>query len=263
MCKAISNILFVGIWEVAVWLIFTLMFLDRYDLIDVHRLKEKIRYLLIPIIPTAIYLNLCMYIFHTSRSVRTIGGLIIGTLLVKYIIHKNPIKNQNKKYINLKIILFSFLGNVALVTTETIYQPIFMFILDKDTSFINNNIAYNFLMSTPSRILQILIIYVMYVNERYQSLIKQINYIVKSRVILISLTVLVILVVLSLLFALIMLNDFDILNHISFTLQTILALFLAIVPTAIVFSYVITFITMFSDINKIHKTYENELKQYE
>jgi hypothetical protein len=258
--KAILNTLLVGIPEETVWVIFTLMMLGRFDIIDIHRFKENFKWLLIPIIPTTIYLNLCIYVFQTPRPIKALGALIIGVFLVKYIINRNPIKDENKKHMTIKVIIFSFLGVIALTITESVYQLVFMFIVDKDINFINNNISYNFSMSIPSRILQLLIIYSVYQNEKYHLSIKQINDVFKSKSILIATLIFVIFVILSLLFVMIMLINYNILNHISLVSQAIIAILLSLIPTVLLFCLFIVIMTSYNKFKNIQQAYDNVFK---
>lgn len=108
----ILNTLFVSIPEETIWVILTLIFLKRFDLLDKYRLKENIKWILLPVIPTAIITNIFRHIVHAPQIVMFIVAQVVFYSLVIYIIKETTIIEEKPPY--LKTLLYAFLSNIMI-----------------------------------------------------------------------------------------------------------------------------------------------------
>lgn len=259
MCGFILNTIAVGIPEEIVCLMITLILLGRFDLIDRHRLKENYKLLILPILFNTIYINTCRYVLIIPQKYTFYSIIIISALFMRYIVYKRPIDNEGK-YIFLKILVCTFLTNLILDITESIYMPIFKNVADIDVIKMistNTNIKYNVFLSLPSRILQFLIITIAVLNEKYRFLIQQLNYILRSKTMLIAITIFTGVLLFSSVWVIRLLNDYNILIDLSFKSRIIIAFLLSVIPTIMISTYFLPINHLVNKIIKKQQAYDN------
>ena len=139
--NALLNFLLVSVLEEFVWLLITIILLKRFDLLDRYRWKESMREFLIPILPTALYINLSRYVLHMPRIIILFGCIFIFYGLTLYIIKKNSFIDEKLPY--LKILMFVFIGILIIGITELIYMPIILYIIQQPVTIMNQNILMN------------------------------------------------------------------------------------------------------------------------
>lgn len=251
----VLNTLFVSIPEETVWVIFTLIFLKRFDLLDKYRWKENIRWIMIPVIPTAIITNIFRYIIHVPQLAMFIIAQAIFYSLMIYIIKESTFIEHKPPY--LKVLLYAFLSNIIIFVTEVIYVPLVLGIIQKTIAELNADIYLNILFSTPSRILQIIIIAFLlygYSKNKECDIFKNI---IKDKTIAIVSLVFLGVVLIVILFVVVFIGQSKLLIDLSVYLQVIIGVLMVVIPTIIICLYFIPINYLLSKIHNMQKSYQN------
>lgn len=252
--NALMNTILVSIPEETVWVILTLIFLKRFDLLDRYRWRENVKWVMIPVIPTAISINIFRYILHTPKIVMfVVSGLIFYSLII-YIVKKTSFAEEEVPY--LKILLYAFLSSFILCLSELIYVPILLNIITEPITFVNENISLNFLISLPGRIFQILMI--IFVLNRYSNKdIRIFKNIIKNKLLLLT-TVFFIMIVLIIMFIITnVLYDFGIMQNMSIIIQVIISISIVTIPTLIIFFYLLPINYLMNKLIIVRKSHQN------
>lgn len=252
--NALLNFLAVSVPEECVWCILTLIFLKRFDLLDRFRWRENIKWLLIPIIPTAISINIFRYILHTPKIIMfLVSGAIFYGLII-YIVKKTSFASQEVSY--LKVLFYAFLSNLILVITEFIYLPIILNIIAEPIIFVNENIGLNFLLSIPSRVFQILTI--IFILNRYANQDIQIFKNIINSKLLLSITVTFISIILFIMFGITtILYDSGIIYNMSLISQILIGILIVTIPTLIIFFYLVPINHLMNKLVLARKSHQN------
>jgi hypothetical protein len=139
-------------------------------------------------------------------------------------------------------------------------MPIFKNVADIDVIKMistNTNIKYNVFLSLPSRILQFLIITIAVLNEKYRFLIQQLNYILRSKTMLIAITIFTGVLLFSSVWVIRLLNDYNILIDLSFKSRIIIAFLLSVIPTIMISTYFLPINHLVNKIIKKQQAYDN------
>ncbi len=157
----ILNILFVSIPEEICLVMIILIFLKQFEFIKVdYEIANSFRFEIqkievikfsIPVLIMSILSNVLKFIGVGATPVLFISILIvIIAIIITY-------KLQSVSSI-LKSIAFTVLGFTILMISESIYIPLILYTMNKTIAEINNSFLTNFLLSLPSRLIQITII---------------------------------------------------------------------------------------------------------
>jgi hypothetical protein len=153
----------VSMFEELVWVIFTIIFLKRFDLVDYRRWKENLKWLLIPVLPTAISINLFTYVIP-NFILKFVISYSILILLINYILVKTDILDCKIKWY--KILIGSGFGMIIITITELIYIPLTLYFFHKTMGLLNNDMGLKFIISLPAKVFQLLLIgFIIYKNN--------------------------------------------------------------------------------------------------
>jgi len=250
--NALLNFLLVSVSEEFVWLLITLILLKRFDLLDKYRWKSNILNFLIPILPTAFYINLSRYILHMPRMIILFGSIIMFYSLTLYIIKKNSFIDEKLPY--LKTLLFVFIGILIIAITEVIYVPIILHIIKQPISGINQNVLMNFMFSIPSRVFQILFIVTMLYKYNETKLFSNI---VKDKVLLITTVLFLSIILLTMFVVAKMIYDYCLIQNYSLYIQILIGVGISTVLTLITFFYLIPINYLFNKLFLLNKSHQN------
>ena len=252
--SAILNMIFVSIPEESVWLLIVLILLKRFDLLDKYMWKQNIKLIMFPIILTALSINIFRYLIVINPLIRFVVFMLVLSISTIYIVKKSSFIEINHLYI--KTISFVILGMLIITLSEFLYIPIMLHIIQKPISFINSNILYNFLASIPQRILQIMFICVLYKKYTYSE-IKLFSHIFKTKIIAISTTFFMGVILFILASAVKLIGDNNILKDIPLLLQILISISLVIIPTLLIFSYIMPINYLIEEMFRMQQSYNN------
>lgn len=152
--KALLNALLISIPEEMFLVTMTLILLKRFDLLDIRVWRRNLKWFAISVIPVALVSDLLRYVIKTGNDITSLTVFILMMILICFVVLKNNYMNENKIIISLKIFFYVSLSFIILGVIESAYTPLVLFLIKRSITYINNNILYNFLLSSPSRILE-------------------------------------------------------------------------------------------------------------
>lgn len=185
--NALLNFILVGIPEELFLTIIMLILMKRFDLIDIRIWKQNIKWLAIPVLPVALMINIFRYILMIPKPLMTIIDLILFFVLMVYVLKKNSFDFCKKEY---KDLIISFaLSFMLLGLLESLTVPIVLFLTNKPLEYFNNNAILNFILSIPSRMIEIFIIILLIIKCNNTIKIKVLDSIVRSKFLLTSIVI--------------------------------------------------------------------------
>ncbi len=254
---ALLNCLFVGVPEEIVWCLLSLVFLKRFDLLDKYRWKESIKYLAIPIIPTAVSINVFRYILVTPKIVIFLGsGAIFYSLLV-YIVKKTSITEQEVSY--LKILIYAFLASLIIGISESVYLPIGLYVSKLTLSEVVNSQTLNILFSIPSRVFQIMLIWILIRKNSSYSKDYFLENVFKDKFLAVITVLFMGLILFVVYFIIFIFGDLNIIEQYSLPLQVLITILIVTIPTCLVFLYTIPINHLINHIKKMQISHQNML----
>jgi len=160
----ILSIILLGIPEEIFVIAMTLALLERFDLLDIYRIKKNWLKILLPSLVIAFILKSFSYIFNFSKIIISLSSFPLIIVAIFFIFKKNTIsflsiKSLIDAILNnsklLKSITYKmFLSLLILVITESIYTPILFALTNTDMKFYEVNVFYAFLCVLPARIVE-------------------------------------------------------------------------------------------------------------
>jgi hypothetical protein len=143
----------------------TLIFLKRFDILDFQMWRYYLKWIMVPVIPVAIMINVFRYLVIIPKSILMLISISVLYILIIYLIIKNSYSINKNIY--LKTIIFLMLSIVIWGTLENITYPILLFLIDKSLGTTTDNILWNFILTIPSRVIGYTIIaYIIIKNNR-------------------------------------------------------------------------------------------------
>jgi len=257
--NALLNMILVSIPEETVIAILTLIFLKRFDMLDIRMLKYNLKILFIPILPVAIIVNLFRYVIIIPRPIMSLSAIFLMSLLLVYIIIKNSYTIT--KRVIIKTIIFTVLSFIIVGLVETLYYPITLIMLHKEMAFFDNNILYNFLISLPGRILEVCIISYIIVKRNNQIPINLFNTVIKNKFFTNSFIFIMVLSLFVIIYMakLIIINN--IFNNLNLFDQLIINIIVMAIPTILITWFLIFINYLLIKEKQIQQTYENLVTQ--
>jgi len=161
--NALLNFILVSVPEELFLTVMTLIFLKRFDMLDIRMWRHNLKWIMIPVIPVAVLINLFRYIVTIPKPTATIIDGIIFYILILLIIKKNSYNFNSKDF--LRILLCIALSLIILGILENSTYPVIMFLIDKPFEYFKNNILWNFLLVFPSRIFEYIILFYLIVKQ--------------------------------------------------------------------------------------------------
>jgi len=257
--NALLNFILVSVPEETVIVILTLIFLKRFDMLDIRMLKYNLKILFIPILPVAIIVNLFRYIIIIPRPIMSLSAISLMSILLVYIIIKNSYTVTRRVII--KTIIFTVLSFITVGLIETLYYPITLIMLHKEMAFFDNNILYNFLISLPGRILEVCVISYIIVKRNNQIPINLFNTVIRNKFFTNSFIFIMVfsLFVIIYMAKLIIINN--IFNNLNLFDQLIINIIVMAIPTLLITWFLIFINYLLTKEKQIQQTYENLVTQ--
>lgn len=256
LINATLNTIFVSIPEEFVWVVFTLILLKRWDLLDIYRWKYNLKQIMIPVIPVAIAINLMRYVLHINSLVNFITIEIMMCCLVIYLIKKNNFLQEKINYI--KIILSVLLADfIIILMTEIISVLSIVFIFNLNINEINNNVVFNIVLSILPRILQILIITYCIYKQNAGKMINHIEVISKNKILSVSTAVFIFTVVITIVVFARFIYGMQYLSNYILITKLLLLILLVLIPVILISSYFISICNLLYENSKLQREKEN------
>jgi len=253
--NAMLNLVIVSVPEETIWLLMTMIALKRFDLLDRYRWRENIKFILLPIITTAISINLFRYIIIIPKPIMTLISIIVFNVFIIYILKRTSFIED--KWLILKTLLFSFINLFIIILIENLYIVATLSILQISIDTINMNWLSNFLFSLPPRVLQILLVVYFLSrkeNNLYLRVTKNIFY---DRKICITIGVLITVLISIWIFSIQILGNYNILQLFTIGQQLFIGVMILFIPT-ILLGGLIYLVMCFTDaVSKIQKSHQN------
>ncbi len=258
---ALLNIVTVSFWEELVWVGITLVLIGRVDLLDWRRWKRNIKWLLIPILSVAISINILKYILHIPKPIMSISTLILMIVLIIYI--SKTTDKIGDKWLYLKSIIYSAFAIFIISTTETFYSPLILYRFKISIDVINSNIWYNFLCSTPSRLIQFILLGLLIYNKLNNIKFNKIFVYFKDKVSNVILIITLLTSISVILFLVNVFTNFTTIQNYDLSTQLLISAIIFILPTIIL--GVILFIHVYNTqkIINIEQKYSSMLEDNE
>jgi len=259
--NALLNLILVSIPEETFLVVMTLILLKRFDMLDIRMWRYNIRWLVIPVLPVAILINVFRYIIIIPKPFVSLITLILINLLMVYVIRKTSIE-INKRLIR-KTVFFMLICFSILIISEIIYIPITLLLMKKDISYFNNVVIYNFILSIPSRATQYsIIIYTIFnKNSKIHTNTIFINYLLKNKFLRTSSIVLIIMFDLSTIYFLKLIVINNILSTLGLYEQMIIIIIILSLPVITLTWFVMLIKYLIGQERQIQQTYENLVMQ--
>jgi len=258
--NALLNMILVSIPEETVITIITLIFLKRFDLLDIRMWRQNLKYFAIPILPVVIIINLFRYIIIIPRPFMSLSALVLMNILFIYMTTKSSYIKTNKKII-FRIIIFTILSFVIVGLVETFYYPITMMMLHKNMDFFDNNIIYNFFISLPGRIIEICLISFILMKRNSQIQISLFNTIIKNRFFTISFIFIMSFSLLIIVYMAKVIIVDDILAHLHLIDQLFINILVMTTPIILITWFLIFINYLLTKEKQIQQNYENLVMQ--
>lgn len=188
LLNALLNTLFVSIPEEFVWVALTLLFLKRKNLLDYKRWKSNIKYIMLPVVPTSIVINIFKYIIQGNYLLMyIISGVILYTTLL-WVVKKTQIEEEN--FIYLRTLGFAFLSVLlGVIITDLIYGLILLTLIHQPIEYIkyiNSIFTLNFVACLPLRIFEFMVLFIIIYKVNLDIETRFFKYIFKDKVMAIS-----------------------------------------------------------------------------
>jgi len=257
--NALLNTILVSIPEESFIVIMTLVFLRRFDMLDIRMWKHSLKWIMVPTLPVAIMINVFRYIVIIPKPLMSLASFILMTILIIFMIIKNSVVFDKK--LLFKTIMFTILSFVVVGLIELLYYPISLSLLHKQMSYFNNNILYNLLLAIPTRVLQICIVAFIIMRKNNDIEINLFNTIVRNK----FFTKSFIMMITIMLFVIIYMGKLLMFDNILVELQVIDQLFIVlivIVTPIILITWFLMFVNyLLTKEKQIQQTYENLVMQ--
>jgi hypothetical protein len=257
--NAILNFILVSIPEEAFIVVMTLILLKRFDLLDVRMWRQNLKWLMIPTLPVVFFINLFRYVIIIPRSLASLITYILMILLILYIVLKNSY--LFKKMIIFKVFIFTTLSFAIVGLIELAYYPIVLSILDKPIEYFNNIIILNFLLSIPTRVIQLCIILFITTKKNNEVKVNLFDTILKNKVFTNSFITMLVLIISVIMYA----TKLLMINNILLNMNIIDQLFIVVILTStpiILVTWFLMFVNyLLKKEKQIQQTYENLIIQ--
>ncbi|OHD20787.1 MAG: hypothetical protein A2Y34_07080 [Spirochaetes bacterium GWC1_27_15] len=253
--NALLNTILVSIPEEIFLVVMTLIFLKRFDMLDVRMWKYNLKWITIPAFPVAIMINVFRYIIIIPKPIATITDGIIFYTLMMIIIKSNSFNFIRKDY--LKILLYFTLSLIILGVLENSTYPVIMFLINKPFEYFNNNIIWNFLLVLPSRIFEYIILFYSISKQNNVVRIKLFDSIISNKLyfkVMIFLTIMF--NVLSIFLVKFIVYD-KILEKLSLLEKVLVSEITLIFPVVVVFIFILLINDLLVKQKLMQQTYEN------
>lgn len=250
--NAVLNFCFISLPEELIWILLCIIFLKRYDLLDKYMWKENIKWIMLPVILSSISINIFIYIIP-NFILKFFVTLFVLYFSIDYILKKtDPIDEDIKWY----KILISILSSIfIIIMTENIYVPTMFHTFNLTLDLLNKNIILKIIISLPAKTFQILSIYFIYKkysnkNEKY------ISNILKDRILSLVTITFGGLILFMLICTIKLVISSEVINKLSLMTQVSISVLITIIPTILVFLYIIPINYLLSQLFRVQQNYQ-------
>ena len=252
---AILDTIFTSIPESCITVIVVLILLKKRNLIDIYFLKESIRNVMLPAIPTVILNSILQYLLHYNHFEKFIITEILMCIMIIYLIKINSILNEEINYI--KIITYVVLVDFAMIfLMEGFYAIIVTLVLDKNINEINSDTWLNILLSLFPRLIQILFLALYFYKNSFEKKISYIEIIFKNKVLSISTMIFFMSILFSGFIIVGFLTETNILKQYKLIMQIATSILVLLLPSILVSSYIISVCNLINNNIKLQKEKE-------
>jgi len=256
--NAVMNFLLVSLPEESIWLISILILMKRFDLLDKYMWRDKIKYLIFPILLSSISINFLKYIIVAPRLVISISAILTIYVGIIYILKapENNILNEKIPYIKIFFYVLSSFA-VLIVLVECLYSPIILTYVEKSIIEINSVWTMNFLLSTPARLIQFFMIIILLSLQNRKAYLNIMQSIFSDNKI--SLTIIIFISILIIFWTLLIniFGNYKILSLYNVNEQILFSILLFLVPSMLLILMIYLVILFIEKINKLNKSHQN------
>jgi len=171
--------IFITIPEDIFLIILTLRFMGRKEMLDLYNIKENLISILKIVIPSALSLNLLNFIIMTPTSINKIISYTMLYLLLVYILKKKSFIEYPKLY--QKAFLYFILSILVIIAIEIITLPIIFKLVNKTYKEIQVNYYLVIICSLSSRIINLIILFTIFMKKNSKFQISIGNYIFNNK----------------------------------------------------------------------------------
>lgn len=254
--NALLNMILVSMPEELFLTVMTLIFLKRFDLLDIRMWRLNLKWIMIPVLCMSLNFNITKYIIQLPKVYCSLSSLIIFIVSFIYIIKINSYKISKKEY--RKIFLGISLSFIIWGLLESITYPIFLYLINKPLEFVNNNILLNFTISIPSRVFAFSLIVFLIIKYNNTMKIRIFDVISKNKFLLRSIVSFAILSnILSVYIIKLIGSDRILENKVTPFEQIFISMCTLIIPTIILFWMLLLVNYLLVKEREIQQTYEN------
>ena len=260
LANAILHLILVSIPEELFLTITTLIFMKRFDMLDIQMWKLNFKSIMIPVLPVAIMINISRYVVVTYQPVMMIATIALFYIILVYILKQNSHAFSFRDYKKILMSLsFSFF---ILGLMESVTIPLILFLLNKSLTVINDSTMWNFIATVPSRVLEFLFVGFSIVKHNNVAKIKMFDEICKNNFLLFSVTFFVIIFNIIAIYSIKLIGIDRILqDKVSEFAQILISMSVLVIPAILLF-YVLLLINFFLVKQKeIEQTYKNLVEQ--
>lgn len=254
MLNALLNTIFVSIPEETIWVVFILMILKRYDLLDRYRVKQNLKWWAILVLPMAILVNVFRYVIIIPRILATLGTLIMFCLLVIYVVKKTDVANESTTF---KTILSLLLSICFIFLTDGTTAPFLTYYLNVPMIEINNNIILNILASFIPRLIQIAILF--YIATKKIKYFTFLTTIFKNKFTIIMLNCFLGIMIGFWFVVIILFGNYINVHDYSIMTKILSGIVIIFIPLALIGIFIATMIYFLNYIDKNNRYHSNEL----
>jgi len=257
--NVLLNTILVSIPEESFIVIMTLVFLKRFDMLDIRMWKHSLKWVMIPALPVAIVINIFRYIIVIQKPTMSLIAFVLMNILILYIIVRNSY-DIDKKLI-FKTIIFTVLSFIIVGLIELMYYPILLTLLHKQISFFNNNVWYNIIIAFPVRVIELCIVIYIIVRKNNKIQVSLFDTIFKNRFFTNSFLVIIVLTVLVIIYMAKLLFVDNILINLQIIDQIVLVLIIISTPMILITWFLMFVNYLLTKEKQIQQTYENLVVQ--
>lgn len=150
--QALSVFSCITVPETVVMVMFTYIILGRHDLLDKYNLNHTIKQMSISVIPSALLLNLFIYVLKISAGFSKLMDFVLLYFLLLYVVNKN--NYQNVIRYKIKILISLVCGYLFIAIIEAVYLYFLLNVTHQTFSMIANNLNIFLLASVPLRVVE-------------------------------------------------------------------------------------------------------------
>lgn len=254
--NGLMNFLLVSVPEESIWVLITLIFLKRFDLLDRHRWKENLRWIIIPVILSSLSINILRYIINAPRLTISLTAILTIYIGIIIILKSRNVLNEKIPYIKtFMFVLINFA--VLIVLVESLYLPLFLKYFQLSINEINNIWMINFILSVPARLIQFLAIILVLSVQNKQIYLNLISSILSDKKISLIIICFVLILIIFWTLLIEILGDYAIISQINLNQQLLYSVSLLIVPSILLFLMLLLIVIFIDKINKLNKSHQN------